>query len=66
MNDLGRYIIRVMENDRIFIRSITTDRSEMLFDIEQVPAFIAADIRNEVFIVNRTRRSNKNLTDFMD
>ena len=50
MNDLGKYIIRVIETDRIFIRSITTGRSEMLFRMEQINEFIKADINNDVDI----------------
>lgn len=50
MIDLGKYIIRVIEEDRILVRNIDTGRSELLFRMDQIAEFIQADINNDVYI----------------
>lgn len=50
MNDLGRYFIRILANNRVFIRSNTTGRSDNLGSVNEIPDFIRADILNEVYV----------------
>ena len=61
MIDIGNYFIRVMGNNRVFIKSNTTGRSESLGSIGEIPNFIVADIRNEVFIPSPASRVNYEL-----
>lgn len=50
MHDLGRYFIRVLNNDRVFVKSNSTGRSASLGSISEIPEFIKADILNEVYL----------------
>jgi len=54
MQDLGKYFIRVIELDRVFIRSNTTGRTALLKSVEGIPAFIEADINNSPLDTNLT------------